>query len=511
MKTLLTIPPCFYLSGSKWTPPTGLLYLAASLEQSGDSEIEILDPIIENLSFNEFINRIIRSSPNVVGLSVTSDAYFDAVKACRELKRRKPETTIILGGPHPTLLGEAILERVPQADIIVRGEGETALPGIINRIRANRSLEGLPNTSWRANGKIVRNKETQVRENLDEIPFPAMHLIDYQRYNLTYPVESLGEVAAVNIISSRGCPFNCMFCANTNLSGRRVRMRSIENVIEEIKLRLGQYGVRYFSFQDDAFNLSVSRLMRFCDALEREKLSIHFSCAMRADNANEEIISRMKEVGLAHVFFSIEHIDDHIRQDILGKALPKKNIDEALNALERTDVPYSVAFMISLPDEDTRQMEMNMRYIEDIKLGHPQSRVNLNLTKIYPGTRLEQEALNRKVLHPDFDWLDLGSVRRKSPGVLVGLTGEIPLYKEKLTYRQMFSCLFRWRRLTYYSADPQKNNNLIVLAWLYLRSIKYFRDAVLLFHVGCAWLSVTFKRLSRSLTDYFDSILRSIK
>lgn len=465
------------------------------LEQQG-YQVEVVDPFAERLSYKQYIDKILASAPDVLGLSATSDAYFTTVKVCQTIKRLKPDTTIILGGPHPTLLGETILESLPQSDIIVRGEGEQAICNIMQRIAAGRrDFSGIVNTTWRDGDRIIRNPETELVSDLDSLPFPAFHLVNYENYDLTYTFKGQGTFKAVNIISSRGCPFNCAFCSNSNIWGNKVRYRSLENVIEEMKLRISQLGVNFFQFQDDAFNLSPQRLRRFCDLLEEEKLDIGFSCGIRADNADLDLLGRMKEVGLKHTYFSVEHINDHIRQDCLGKALSREKINTAIEALEQLDIGYSIAFMVSLPDEGPEEMKENLRFMSSFRPKHPESETNLNLTRIYPGTRLEKEALKRNVLRPGFSWVDQKRMRRFSPGVFTGLMGEVPLFKEGLSYLEMFSCLFIWRKMPTHTIDPQKTDSLLAYGWYFLRSMRYPKDFLLLFWLLLSWVVVEYRSL----------------
>ncbi|MBW1712210.1 MAG: cobalamin-dependent protein [Deltaproteobacteria bacterium] len=233
MKIVLSIAPCFFTSGSNWTPPIGVLYPAAALDRNR-FQVEVLDPVVEGLTTSSLVERIIKARPQVVGLSVMSDTYFAAAQIFRGIKQKNPGIMTVAGGPHPTLLSQAMLHNLPQLDILVRGEGEFAFKRILERIQEGRSLAGIPNTSWRQDGRVIHNPETHRIENLDDIPFPAYDLIDYDKYDLTYSTADLGRLRGINIVSSRGCPFNCSFCSNTNIWGHKVRMRSLNPELPRI-------------------------------------------------------------------------------------------------------------------------------------------------------------------------------------------------------------------------------------------------------------------------------------
>lgn len=156
MRILLSLTPDFYPSAFKWTPPTGLLYLAAVVENHG-YKVEILDPIIERLSFRKYIDRILEKNPDVFGLYVTSDSYFTAADIVKALKTARPNMRTIFGEPHPTLLAESILHHLPELDVAVMGAGEISLPQILQRNEKNQSLEGIPNTPDETKESMDRN------------------------------------------------------------------------------------------------------------------------------------------------------------------------------------------------------------------------------------------------------------------------------------------------------------------------------------------------------------------
>ncbi len=493
MKVLLTLSPDFFPSAFKWAPVTSLLHLGASIENQ-DCEIKILDPILEGMSYSTYLDVLIREAPDVMGMSATSDTYFTAAKVIKEVKTRLPKTRTILGGAHATLLGASLFDDLPELDILVCGEGDHAFPQIIETLKKGESLKGVPNTSFRENGSVVCMKEKKIIQDLDSLPFPAFHLAEFDRYDYTYPVDGKGEVRAINLVTTRGCPFDCLFCSNTNLFERKVRYRSIENVIEEIKLRIEQYNIEFFWIQDDTFNLSSKRVFDFCDALEKENLEIHWSCIMRADNAKFEILSRMKEVGFVGGYFAIETVDDHLRQKILGKKLTQDHIMNTIDIYNKLNCWCGINFLVSIPDETKENMEDNISFIENLHLNHEFSSVNLNILRIYPGTRLETQARNRNVLKDGFTWHDEKKMRKYSPGNLPGLYGIVPVYKEHLSYVDIFTAVFRWKYSPNFSIDPGKGNSLFRYLWIYVKHIRRLKDVYLLSQIGVAWLKVLLLR-----------------
>lgn len=494
MKILLTLTPDFFPSAFKWTPPTSLLYLGAVIEQTGH-EVRIVDPIHLGLSPKDLVRLVEEQAPDVFGVYVTSDTYFIAADLIKAVKRRLPRTVVMAGGPHPTLLAGKMFENLPELDVVVRGEGERAVPLILDRLANGESLEDIPNTSFRADGQVVHCQRQELIEDLDSVPFPAYHLIDFPAYDYTQPVRGQGDVKAINIITSRGCPFNCLFCSNTNLFAKRVRRRSTANIIAEMKLWKERYGVRYFWIQDDAFNLSRTKTLEFCDSLLAEKLDVFWYSIMRADNATPELLSRMKEAGFVGGSFSIETIDERLRQEVLGKSLTDKQVLDAVDLFNRLDLYCNINFLVSIPDETRESMERNITFIENLRFANPTSSANVNILRIYPGTRLEQLARERGLIREGFSWFDEKRMRKYSPGVFPGLYGAVPIYREHLRFVDIFSFLFRWKYSPNIRLDPGRSSSMLTYLRHYLRRTRTLKDLYILSQIARAFLAVNLRRL----------------
>ncbi len=499
MKVLFANTPDFFPAPIKWGPPPGILYLGAVLEKEG-YDIKIIDPVFERLSEKEFVERVAKESPDVFGLTVLSDTYFTAAKIFRAVKKRLPHVITMAGGAHPTLLAGELLENLPELDIVLQGEGELVLPEVLKRLQKGTSLQGLPNTSFRQDGQIVKNNGYQMIQDLDSIPFPAYHLVDYNRYDFTSHVSGKGQVRAIQLITSRGCPFDCQFCSNTNLSQRRVRYRSVDNIVEEMKLWIEQYHLEFFWILDDAFNLSMKRVLSFCDLLEKEKLNINWCCVMRADNAPKEMLARMKETGFVGANFAIETTDEHLRLDVIGKKLKRESYIKTIENFNELNLWAGINFIVSLPDQTKAQMERDIKFIENVQLSHEDSAISLNVLRIYPGTRLEIEARKRGVLKDGFTWLDERKMVRNSPGNLPGLYGVVPLYIEHLSIVDIFTAVFRWKYSRNFRVDPGKSSSLFFYLWLYMSKIRSFKHISMLFQVFIAWLIVIGMRTIRKIS-----------
>lgn len=181
-----------------------------------------------------------------------------------------PECCTVIGGPHVSFTSRETLEECPYIDYVVRGEGELVFKELVNNMP---EVSKILSISYRKNGEIIENADGGLITNLDEIPFPAYHLLPMGKYRL-------GGKRFAAIITSRGCSFRCIFCSSSNLYGRVWRARSPENVLEEIKT-VAEYGVKEIEFLDDTFTLNQKRAMRICDLIVRENLDISWSCSSR--------------------------------------------------------------------------------------------------------------------------------------------------------------------------------------------------------------------------------------
>jgi len=499
MKIILSVTPEFFPSTFTWMSPTGLLYLGAVLEREGYN-VKVVDPVLEKLAFDQFIDAIVNESPDVFSLTVYSDTYFKAVEVFREVKKRLPSVITIAGGPGPTLLGQGMLENCKGLDIIVYGEGEAILPEIIERIESKKPLEGIPNISYRNDDQIVNSLRKHLNQNLDDIPFPAYHLVDLSDYKVTFPFNDQGEIKAINIITSRGCPFNCIFCSNTNLNQLRVSYRSVENVIQEIKFLIKTYDIGFFFIQDDSFNLNKNRIVEFCNALEREKINIRWTCIMRADKADKDLLKRMKDVGFSGGCFAIETMNDHIREEVIGKKVTREQIVSTIDAFNELDLVCAINWIVSLPDQTLQDMYEDLKYIETMKFSNKNSYIALNILRIYPGTRLEIEAKKRGILKDNFTWFDMSKMIKNSPGTLPGIYGVVPIYREKLSITDIFEAVFRWKYSINYQEDPGKSSTLLTYLWLFIVNIKTPADVWNLCSIARAWVRVLLLKLKRKIS-----------
>jgi radical SAM superfamily enzyme YgiQ (UPF0313 family) len=295
----LVNPP--YPSGSHQHPPfmpLGLGYLAAVLEKN-QYEVGVIDCQALKLSYEEFRSEIGKRQPSVVGITSATLTYKSALRIAQIAKEVWPNCITILGGSHVTFWDDKALQECPALDVVVRKEGENTILELMKRIEADESYSNVLGTTCRKDGEIVQNPDRAYIENLDDLPFPAHHL---------WPIESLRKYGTIvfPLVTSRGCVYWCDFCTAVRMFGRRYRMRSPKNVVDELEFLHKNFSADQFTFYDDAFTVDKARAEEICTEIKNRKLKIKWDCETRVDMVTKELLLRMKEAGCIAVWFGVE-------------------------------------------------------------------------------------------------------------------------------------------------------------------------------------------------------------
>lgn len=340
-------------------PPLGLGYIAAVLEHRG-CEVKIIDAAAPYASYS--LKRIVDAAeqfgPDLIGLTVTITFSRHSYNLIRELKKRL-EVPIVVGGPHVTLLPEEALDA--GADIAVIGEGEKVLPEIMDVLTNGRDLRSVRGIAYiDAQGERWFNEPRPPLENLDELPFPAKHLFVREHY-----VRTKGELARYgNIITSRGCPFECTYCSSKAF-GHKVRFRSPENVVAEIEDTIARYGTRKFVFLDDCAALRKERVERICELILGKKLSIRWICITRVDTVTPELLRKMREAGCLSLNYGIESGNPKTLKKV-KKRITLEQARQALRWSREAGIETMANFMHGFPWEGPGDIRRTREFIREI-------------------------------------------------------------------------------------------------------------------------------------------------
>jgi anaerobic magnesium-protoporphyrin IX monomethyl ester cyclase len=337
-EVLLLVPPGFYYN----TPPLGLLYIAAQLEQDR-IPVKILDLGIEEMGVEESLRYVREMQPKVIGFSAFTPDFHIVDKFAFLVKKEVPDVCIVFGGPHPTLDPENVLYS-KHIDFVVRGEGELTFSELVQAIMKDdySGIADIKGISYRnSTGKVVHNCERQPVNDLDLIPLPARHLVPLHKYRNYGRVRKNTPVGVA--LTSRGCPLKCIFCAG-EIFGKKFRAITPAKMIEEVKLLRDTYGVREIFFREDNFAVQKQRIYEFCDRMIKEKINMSWMCLIEAHTMTEDLARKMKEAGCWYVAMGVESGNQEI-QKVLKKKLNLQTVKEEFAMLHRVGLK-TLAFMM---------------------------------------------------------------------------------------------------------------------------------------------------------------------
>jgi anaerobic magnesium-protoporphyrin IX monomethyl ester cyclase len=350
------------------SPPMGLAYIGAFLRKYGH-RVGIIDAEVEQLDKAQ-IAGLVRTA-DLVGITTTAPTYGSALGLADLIKQTNADTKVVLGGPQATFLDRECLEK-SAADAVVRGEGEATMLEVAAAVQSG-SLYDVEGITFRDTDAIVRNPDRKLIPDLDAIPFPARNLLPMEKYS---PPKSTG------VISSRGCPFRCIFCASSNLYHKTFRSRSAYNVFKEVAQLVGQ-GYENVTMLDDNFILNKDRAFEFADLVETSHLKFDWSCTGRVDSIDEDLLRRLREVGCNGLFFGVESASDDTLK-LIKKGFTIDQVIDAFDVLKHYDYATTASFMIGLPGDDRQKVTDTINLAKKVMPDFAM----FSVTTPYPGTEL---------------------------------------------------------------------------------------------------------------------------
>lgn len=296
-------------------------------------------------------------NPKAVGITCLTPAKDLVDKIASLVKRVNQDIKVIVGGHHPTFCTNETLQN-PNIDFVIRGEGEVPLLQLIRELKSGRpNLSALPSITYKDNGEIISNPDGYMIKNLDSLPLPARDLVidcDYNQYKSHY------------VMTSRGCPYSCSFCSDRRMWRKKVRRRSIENVIKEIKHLNATYDVGFIDFVDATFTYDTAFLSEFCQTLIKEKINIKWRCTARYDNINEEVLDLMKKSNCVALYFGLESGSERILKSI-NKKTTIKRIIRVSELVYQSGIGSITSVLLGLPQEEKQDIEGTLRLMKRIK------------------------------------------------------------------------------------------------------------------------------------------------
>ena len=417
MRILLINPPTpDNITNKEYYVPSSLLYLAAVL-QKADVEVNILDLNIyhpekyDNPAMfceNIIVDKISDYEPSLVGIGCLFSGQFSSVlNYSKKIKRFFESINIVIGGIHPTIYFFEILTNCPSIDWVIIGEAEESIIALVDMLKEKRyDFDKIDGFAYRENGEVIVNPKKCFISDLDGIPFPAYDLINLKDYyhdtTKWHNPRKLPINASLPILTSRSCPMRCCFCSMFLVMGTKWRKRSAKNVVDEMEFLYKKYGHRHFSFMDDNLTINKKHILAICDEIAKRKMNIQFETPNGISTLflDGEILDALVTAGLVRVSLAIESGSDYIRNQVMGKKLPREKIFEIVRLTKKYKELYVRAFFImGMPEDNRETLDDTYKMIEEIDVDKP---IVSNLLP-FPGTRLFDQALKDKLFVGDLD------------------------------------------------------------------------------------------------------------
>jgi len=370
--------------------PIGLGYLHSFLESKGH---QVTTLFLNDYKPEECISIVTRKveelNPDVVAFQILTGNRVVSFQLIEYINKNYPDKKVIIGGIHSTVMYEQILDRYPFITVIL-GEGEITVSELIEGRKALKDIDGI---AFNHNGRIIKNKERALIENLDELPFPKHEIF-------------FNEIRRSGcILTSRGCPFSCTFCCLCSVSQKKVRYRSVNNVVDEIEYMTKNFReMTSVWIHDDSFFLNNKRVIEFCDEIVKRGIKKEFICSGRMKPLSQKMIKAMEKAGFKHVLFGLESGAEEILRTS-RKAITKEDAISAFKLFAKSSIKIHPFLIVGLPGEtfetvkETIELFQTLQKIKYVFVGD-----DLGVLFIYPGTEV-YEIAKRKGFIDDSYWL----------------------------------------------------------------------------------------------------------
>ena len=412
------------------TAPLGLTSLAGYLLREG-VDVRIEDCIVQPHSVERLRENLNTFRPDVVGATAVTMNVKAALRILGDYKEEQPGLITLMGGPHVTFDAEKILSENAFVDYIVRGEGEVTCTELLEALDSRASLENIAGISYRSNGAVVHNPDRPFIKDINVLPLPAVDLVPLSKYRaLGFPI---------TMVTSRGCPHECIFCVGRRMVGRRVRYFDVKRVVDEFETLSGM-GFSVICIVDDLFTTNKARCMEICDEILRRGISHLWSAFSRVDTVSEELLGRMKAAGCMGLCFGIESGNQAILDRIKKKTTLEKCKRAAALCHDAGIDPW-MSFILGLPGETAETVRETLEFGKTLSESH-----GFHILAPFPGTEVRDrcEEYGIRILTDDWDRYDanqsvsaMGSIPPEEIDRAVeGFNAEILAYVEEIGRRK---------------------------------------------------------------------------
>ncbi len=407
-------------------PPIGLGYVGAMLERYGH-RVTIVDIDADKITPDILLRRVVSEGIGLVGIMALTPTFNSALKTARLVKQGSG-ARVVFGGIHPTLMPEECLKH-DEVDFVVMGEGEYTTVELVAALEEGRDPGSVRGLGFKRKGEMVINEARPFIDDLDEIPFPAIHLFSNTRY--TYP-DAL-ESPTFPIITSRGCPGMCTYCSTRSIFTRRFRARGAKNIVDEVERLIKDYGAREIHIWDDNFVTIRKRVFEVRDEIKRRGISVRFAFpnGIRADFLNREVLMAMKDMGTYSIGLGIESGDEEVLRRV-KKQISLDKVRETVKITKELGIETWGFFMLGLAGDTEETVKKTIDFAIELDTDI----AKFHVLKPYPGTEIFEEFLNSGLID-DLDFSRYG-IHTSPVHHLEGLSAEDITRLQNVAYKRFY-------------------------------------------------------------------------
>lgn len=374
-------------------PPLGLGYLASAIRKAGFT-VQILDVGPERALMKDILDEIGKHQVSVVGISSFISNHYNGIKIAKQIKEQYPDVKIMMGGPQASFIPEEVL-RTGCIDVVTMFEGEITVPEVVDAFINNKPIDNILGIAYvNSNGEIITTPPRPLIEDINSIEFPAWDLFNMEKYTLPGI-----------ILTGRGCPYKCIFCAASAISGARYRIRNTKNVVDEIEFLNQKYNISSFFFADDTFTADENHCIDICREIRNRGLKIKWDAEARANTVNDRVVSEMAKAGCKHVLIGAESGDNYILKTI-GKNITTQIIERAVKIFLSHGITVVSSFIIGNPEDTEETITKTADFAIKLKrLSNDFSTCKFGMLTPLPGTPIykNRDKLGLKLISDNWD------------------------------------------------------------------------------------------------------------
>lgn len=439
MKVLLIYPPADHMITTNLPdvvddergayPPLGLMYVAAYALKNLDVEVKILDSQFETTGFEGIRKTIASFAPDVVGIQAMTFTLIDAIMTADIVKEIKPETHVTIGGPHCNIFPEETLA-LRSVDSIVLNEGEITFTNLLRALKERRPLSQVQGIGYKERDGTVRfTPRVPLLDDLDQLPHPARTLLPYEKY-----FSVLSKYAPVTtMMTSRGCPYQCVFCDRPYL-GKEFRSRSALNVVEEMQECI-ELGIQEIMIYDDTFSIHKQRVHEICDEIVRRELPVKWDIRTSVNAVDDKLLHNLARAGCQRIHYGIESGNKEI-QTIIKKFLDLDRVQHAVKVTKGLGMETLGYFMIGNATETREQMEQTIEFARRVGVDY----AHISIHTPFPATESYRMGFEKGMYRTDF-WKEFA--RNPRPDFAP------PVWDEVLSREELIEVMYLFYRRFY--------------------------------------------------------------